>query len=66
MEIATVKAMKAKLEIDLRNAAHALVDDFQVATGVQVAGVSIELLETKQLGGERKSHVTGCSVILEI
>ena len=65
MEVEQVKQMRTKLERDIRNAAHALCDDFQTATGVQVAGVSISLLETASLDGNKKSYVTDCKIDLE-
>jgi hypothetical protein len=66
MDIATVKSLRTKLEIDLRLEIQVLMENFQTATGVQVSGVDVNLTEAVLVSGDRKSIVTNCSVNLEL
>ncbi|MGL4517050.1 MAG: hypothetical protein ACRCUH_10225 [Shewanella sp.] len=66
MDIATVKSLRTKIEIDLRIEVQALIQEFQTATGVQVSGIDVGLTESITVDGYRKSNVTSCSVALEL
>lgn len=66
MDIATVREMKKKLEIEINKAVRSLTSEFQESTGVMISSVSLDVWAPTFVNGKNKSYISECRVQLEI
>ena len=66
MEVNQARTLKNELEKKIALVLAELVSDYQEVTALQVSDVTIHFVESNSIRGDKKSHVSGVTVSLEI